>query len=159
MIRERSAGAIVFHKGGFEIEYLVLHYPAGHWDFPKGNIEKGEKEEETIIREIREETGIDSVEPIAGFSRKIEYHYRRPEGLVAKTVTFKLAKAAVKTVKLSYEHQGYAWLDYEKALERVTFENSKTVLREAKSYLEKDRIIQNSPSLDKFLGKQPRPSV
>ncbi len=154
MIREKSAGAIVFHKGGSSIEYLVLHYPAGHWDFPKGNIEKGESEEGTILREIREETGIVNVVPLPGFSRRIEYQYRRTEGLVFKTVLFKLARADVKAVKLSHEHQGYAWLEYEKALGRVTFENSKTVLREAKSYLEKAWLPGSSTSLNTFLGKQ-----
>jgi len=153
MIREKSAGAIVFHKGGSSIEYLVLHYPAGHWDFPKGNIEKGESEEDTILREIREETGIVSVVPLPGFSRRIEYQYRRPEGLVFKTVIFKLARANVKTVKLSHEHQGYAWLEYQKALDRVTFENSKRVLREAQSYLEKAGHDETSTSLNRFLGK------
>ncbi len=153
MIREKSAGAIVFHKGDSGIEYLVLHYPAGHWDFPKGNMEKGESEEDTILREIREETGIVSVVPLPGFSRRIEYHYRRSDGLVFKTVIFMLARANVKTVKLSFEHQGYAWLDYQKALDRVTFENSKTVLREAKSYLEKIGLAEASTSLNRFLGK------
>ena len=57
MIQEFSAGAVVLFKG-VEYEYLSLHYPAGHWDFPKGNIEKNESELQTVKREIKEETGI-----------------------------------------------------------------------------------------------------
>ena len=67
LIREKSAGAIIFRKEENRAYYLLLHYPAGHWDFPKGNIENGEKEIDTAKREIYEETGIQDVEFIFGF--------------------------------------------------------------------------------------------
>ena len=56
MERERSAGAIIFREEKRKIYYLLLHYESGHWDFPKGHVEKEEKEKETVKREIREET-------------------------------------------------------------------------------------------------------
>jgi len=33
MYDEVSAGAVVYYDGGSGVEYLLLHYPAGHWDF------------------------------------------------------------------------------------------------------------------------------
>ena len=57
MKREKSAGAIVFRKEK-EPVYLLLHYEAKHWDFPKGHVEKNETDEQTVRREIQEETGI-----------------------------------------------------------------------------------------------------
>ncbi|MHA1609867.1 MAG: bis(5'-nucleosyl)-tetraphosphatase [Candidatus Njordarchaeales archaeon] len=136
-ILERSAGAIVFRKENGKALYLLLHYPAGHWDFPKGNIEKGENELKTARREIFEETGITDIEFIFGFREKIEYHYRKGGNLVHKEVIFFLAKTRQKEVKLSYEHIGYAWLRYEDALRRVTYESSKQVLRKAHEYLKR----------------------
>ena len=46
MIYERSSGAIMasIKKNSNEEEFLLLHHTAGHWDFPKGNIEVGEDE-------------------------------------------------------------------------------------------------------------------
>jgi len=44
VIYERSAGAVVFHiDGSGKREYLLLHYPSGHWDFPKGMLQGGDK--------------------------------------------------------------------------------------------------------------------
>ena len=77
-----------------EPEYLLLHYSAGHWDFPKGNIEAGENEKQTAIREIWEETSITGIEFLDGFRMKIEYKYRHGKKLVRKEVVLYLATGA-----------------------------------------------------------------
>ena len=66
MLREKSCGAVVFLKKT-EVNYLLLRYGAGHWDFVKGNIEPNESEKETVIRELQEETGIVDARFIEGF--------------------------------------------------------------------------------------------
>jgi bis(5'-nucleosidyl)-tetraphosphatase len=141
MIREeRSAGAVLFSldSAGGKIEYLLLNYAAGHWDFPKGNIENGEDEIQTARREIQEETGIYDVEFFKGFRNKIEYHYRCNQRLIQKEVIFFLARTSRREVTLSHEHNAYTWLAYEKALALLTYKNAKNVLVEAKLFLEKN---------------------
>ena len=128
---ERSAGALVFHQSPQGRRYLLLKYPAGHWDFPKGNIEKGERPEETMVREIREETGLVDVVPVPGFRKVIEYYYKRDGRTVHKEVTFFLAESKVDKVVLSFEHRDYAWLTIEEALKVVTYSNSTMLLRAA----------------------------
>jgi bis(5'-nucleosidyl)-tetraphosphatase len=137
MIEEISAGAVIFFEGNSFRKYLALHYPAGHWDFPKGGVEKGETEEEAAIREIMEETGISIGSFIPGFKKKIEYHYRRADGLSHKQVFFFLAEAKTDSVRISFEHSGYEWLSFEQALRRLSFENARNILREADDYLSK----------------------
>lgn len=134
-LEERSAGAILFIEEGGSRKYLLLHYPAGHWDFPKGNIEKGEKVVDTVRREVREETGIDRVTVVTGFRRRIEYYYRHDGSLVHKEVEFLLARALSPTVRISREHFGYQWLGFEEALKRVTYQNARLILRRAEAYL------------------------
>ena len=134
-MEERSAGALVFYREGEERKYLLLKYPAGHWDFPKGNIEQGEVPVETMMREVREETGLTSVEPVAGFEKVIEYFYRRDGKRVHKQVIFFLAESRKKDVTLSFEHQEYAWLPLGKALKVVTYANSKKLLNAAEETL------------------------
>ncbi|NHI03261.1 hypothetical protein DYY67_1573 [Candidatus Nitrosotalea sp. TS] len=41
MLEERSSGAILYRESPSGKLYLLLNYPSGHWDFVKGNIEKG----------------------------------------------------------------------------------------------------------------------
>ncbi|MEM0370638.1 MAG: bis(5'-nucleosyl)-tetraphosphatase [Pyrobaculum sp.] len=134
MYDEISAGAVVFYRGE-TVEYLLLHYPAGHWDFPKGNVEPGETLEEAALREIREETGLE-VKLIEGFREEVEYVYRRGGKSVRKKVYFFLAEAFSKEVRLSWEHVDYLWLPYEKALAKVTYDSSRRVLAKARRFLQ-----------------------
>ena len=74
MIEERSAGAILYQESPSGKIYLLLNYPSGHWDFVKGNIEKGETLKQTVLREVKEETGISDIKFVSRFEDKIEYH-------------------------------------------------------------------------------------
>jgi bis(5'-nucleosidyl)-tetraphosphatase len=140
--RERSAGAVLFSLDNTvgKIEYLLLNYTAGHWDFPKGNIETGENEIYTARREIQEETGIDDVEFFKDFKNKTQYYYRRDERLIQKEVIYFIARTNTKKVKLSHEHNGYSWGAYEKTLSLLTYKNAKKILIEANIFLEKNSL-------------------
>ena len=135
-MEERSAGAVLFNDTGGIRKFLLLKYPAGHWDFPKGNMEKGESEGQTVLREVNEETGLDDVKVIDGFRRKIEYFYRRENKSVHKEVVFLLAETKKEEVRLSFEHQAYGWYSLQEALKNVTYNNSRRTLLQAEKYLE-----------------------
>ncbi len=137
---EKSAGAIIFRKENEKIYYLLLHYQAGHWDFLKGNIEKGEKLEETVKREVKEETGIEDIKFIPGFKESIKYFYKLKGRNIFKIVTFFLAEIKTKDVKISWEHIGYKWLPYEEALGQLTFKNAKEILKKVNHFLSKKGV-------------------
>ena len=142
MKQERSAGAIVFIKEKEPI-YLLLHYEAKHWDFPKGNIEKGEKDIETVKREIEEETGITDIEIVKDFKEKIQYYFKFKGELINKTVVFYLAKTKTNEVKLSFEHIGSIWLTYKEAMEKLTFKNAKEILKKSDDFLETHKTLND----------------
>ena len=125
-----------------EAEFLLLHYGAGHWDFPKGQVERDESERDTAAREVKEETGISDIHFLEGFRQKIRYFYRREGRIINKEVTFFLIEAGESEVKLSYEHVGYEWLAYEGSVERLTFANARKVLRSAFEFLNTRGIIK-----------------
>jgi len=130
---EKSAGAVVFCKTPADkIEYLLLEYRAGHWAFPKG---------------LREETGIADFDLMAGFKEtekyffKVKYDYqikergwRKGEG-VLKFVTYFLAEAKSKDVRLSFEHEDFAWLEFAEALEKITYKGAREILKKAEQFL------------------------
>ncbi|RLF46620.1 MAG: diadenosine tetraphosphate hydrolase [Thermoplasmata archaeon] len=136
---ERSCGAVIFKDG----KYLLLKYGWGHWGFVKGNIEKGESLEETFFREAEEEAGLkkENLRLIEGFKEKISYFYKKGGKTIYKEVIYLLAESNTFDVKLSHEHTAYEWLSYEDALERITYENDRNVLRKAHEFLRRTRKI------------------
>ncbi len=129
-----SAGIIVFYIKNEIPHFLLLHYPHGHWDLPKGKIEKGESKEIAALRELKEETGL-TARIIEGFEKKFDYVFKQEDELIKKTVYFFLGQVISDEVILSYEHIGFAWLPYDQALERLTFETAQEVVKEAKCFL------------------------
>ena len=152
MEHEKSCGAVIFRVGN-ATKYLLLHYEAGHWDFVKGHAEKGESEEETVRREILEETGLKNNRFLSDFRERIGYFYRRRGRTVSKEVIFYLVESLEEeAVKISGEHVGYEWLPYREALERLTYKNAKETLRKAEKYLQRTRSVAASPTLDSLQG-------
>lgn len=136
MYDEVSAGAVlILNDPDSPKDFLILNYSYGHWDFPKGNIEKGETEIETVFREVSEETGISDLQILEGFRQQISYKYRKKSRLVNKSVIYYLAMTSTRKVVLSDEHTNYGWFSSEKALEKLSFENSRRVLRMANEFL------------------------
>jgi len=140
---ERSAGAIIFRKENGKIFYLLLYYPSlshraekNFWDFPKGHIEKGESEMDTVKREIFEETGIKEFKILDGFKEQIKYFFKWQGKTILKFVTFYLAETKEKEIKISPEHIDWRWADFETALSLLTHQNSKEILKKAQSFLE-----------------------
>ena len=143
MIREKSCGAVVFIKKEDQTKYLLLNYAAGHWDFVKGNVELNETEKETVLRELQEETAITDATFIDGFKETIAYFYRRQGLTVHKEVVFFIIETHTEKVELSFEHVGYIWLDYKRAMEKLNFKNAKDVLQKAHDFLKKQGLVKD----------------
>lgn len=133
---EKSCGVVVFRKENNENFFLVLKYPGGHFDFPKGHVEDEDgSERATALRELEEETGIKNVRFINNYREEISYKYNKKNIPSNKHVIFFLAETDEKNVKISHEHTDYYWLPYDEALKKLTFENAKGLLKRAKDLL------------------------
>lgn len=141
MLHEKSCGAIVFRKNQ-EVKYLLLQYDGGRWGFVKGQVERNESEKDTAARELREETGISDAQFIKDFREKISYFYRRGGKPIRKEVTYFLIQTQQDAVKLSFEHVGYKWVNYQEAITKLTFKNARNLLKKAREFLEKRRSIE-----------------
>ncbi|MEM2954719.1 MAG: NUDIX domain-containing protein [Candidatus Nanoarchaeia archaeon] len=143
--REKSCGAIVFRqedKESKKLKYLILYRKASEhyrelWDFPRGNIEASETEQEAAAREIKEEAGITKLNFIPQFKESIKFFYRRERKLIHKEIVFLLVETSQKKVKLSFEHNSYKWASFDEALKLLTHKNSKEILTKANEFLKK----------------------
>ena len=135
MRKEISAGIILFNEQE-ERKFLLLNYPSGHWDFVKGKMEEGETYQTTALRETKEETGISDVEFLDGFKEEIEYEFRVEGEEIHKKVIFFLGKTAATDVTISHEHLDFIWLNFDKALEKTTYDNAKNLLKKSKIFLD-----------------------
>lgn len=68
----RSCGVIPCRHTVNGPELLLILQSNGCWSFPKGHLEQGESEEQTALRELREETGLVAA-LVPGFREMIEY--------------------------------------------------------------------------------------
>jgi len=135
-----SAGIIVSHKNNDSINYLLLQYAHGHWDFVKGKIEPEENKHEAALRELHEETGITSITLDPDFSHSFSYVYTEADGIITKkTVYFFLGCTPETNITLSHEHLNYVWLSFENALEKLTFKNAQVTLVTAHQFMIKSR--------------------
>jgi bis(5'-nucleosidyl)-tetraphosphatase len=135
---EKSAGIILttnvldVHRS----KILFLLHSAGHWDFPKGNIEAGETEMQAAARELREETGISCFRFLPRFKYTITYCYKRNKRTISKKVTYFLGTTEVTDILLSCEHIGYCWNDLNKPFDLISYGNTKKSLESVKNFLE-----------------------
>lgn len=115
--------AIVFRGDG---KFLALRrgetapsHPLA-WDLPGGELEYGEDPINGIVREIREETGLEvsEVEPFDVLSQE------NPAGFWV-TIAYR-CKSTTDKVVLSYEHNEYKWVSKEEFLGMVSTSLDKT---------------------------------
>jgi len=141
MKRETSAGGVVFRKRGKIVYIMLIKDGRGRWALPKVHVERGETLQETAVREVGEETGVEKVE-VLGRIGEIRYFYTRkmpnapsvrhtPSETIFKTNTFFLMKTSQLKTKLSWEVQEVKWFTATEAIKMVEYKNSVDILNKA----------------------------
>ena len=130
---ETSCGVVLVNFG----TVLLLQYPQGHWDLPKGHVEEEDVDRQsTMQRELAEETGISDVTLLDGFEERTEYTYRHKGKRREKEVFWYVAETETMEVSLSHEHRGYLWLDWDQALDTITHNETRTIVERARRFVE-----------------------
>ncbi len=79
------------------------------WELPSGKREPLEKSTQTLVRELKEEAGLD-IEPIMPIS-VFDYSVEKPDEVRDSTqINFLVKSNSAPTVSLSSEHQNFAWI-------------------------------------------------
>jgi 8-oxo-dGTP pyrophosphatase MutT (NUDIX family) len=129
------AGGVVYRVKDATLELLLVssRYDKSIWVLPKGHIEPGESTDETAVREVFEEAGVKariveflftSQQVVRGASQQIEYYL--------------LERLAEEE---NSEGRKIAWLVGDAAVQRLTFDEHRTVVTKACARLEQSRGI------------------
>ncbi len=135
---ESSCGAVIFREENTEKKFLLIrNRRSAHWGFPKGHIEPGETKEETAVREVFEETGL-NIEIIPGFVKCSEYSI---QGKIEKSVSIFLARTVQADYKLQEEEiEECGWYNFADSLKVLNYENDKYILTEAMNFINQNNL-------------------
>lgn len=134
-----SAGGVVYRviKDRVEVVLCGRENPE-RWSLAKGTPDPGETLEETALREVREETGLEVKiqEPV----KSIDYWFADRDSDVRfhKTVHFYLMEATGgDTEQHDPEFDVVRWFPYDQALKSLTYANEAEVLKQALELISK----------------------
>ena len=138
---EKSCGAIIFHKFNDETKVLLINHVHGnHWAFPKGHVENDETEEETAIREILEETGLNvSLDVNFRYSTR----YAPKKGVIKDVIYFAASTNEIESTIQVEELNSAKWCSFDEARELITFKNNLMVFNAAVSYIERNSFCES----------------
>lgn len=139
MLREISAGLVIYRKTKQGIKYLLMYHGGGYWNFPKGKLEQSERGLDAAWREVKEETGLGKGDLYLKSQFKVtdRYIYFREKKRIFKIVIFYLAQSRRSDIMVSHEHDGYGWFTYKEAIKILKHENLVNIIKKANAQLVK----------------------
>lgn len=133
MIEATSCGGVVIYRGKILTLYKSYRNKYEGWVLPKGTVEAGERYEDTAIREVREEAGVQA--SIVKYIGKSQYSFTVPEDTVEKEVHWFLMTADSYYSKPQREEyfvdSGY--YKFHEAYHLLKFSNERQILGKAYS--------------------------
>lgn len=130
-----AAGGAVCRRVDGRVQVLLI-YRRGVWDLPKGKLDTGEPPESGALREVTEETGCRDLR-ITGPLGTTLHHYEEDGEQVAKRTWWYAMESGQPDLRpqLEEEIEALEWTDLSGALEKVAFDNLRTVLERLQSAL------------------------
>ena len=137
MLREFSAGGVVVRRLRGRWMLAAIRpggKPEGVWALPKGLVGKGEKPEETALREVAEETGVEAAS--LGKLGDVRYVYTRGGERVFKVVSFYLLRYRRGRLgdlppALAFEVAEARWLPLEEAPRLLAYKGEQDMADQA----------------------------
>ena len=126
-----QAGAIAFRGSGRDLSILLVtsKKQQGFWIFPKGHVEPGETAAQAGVRETLEEAGVTG-ELLGPAGPPLEYEW----GGRRYSVQYFLIRANAESP--ASDGRTVVWLPFEDALQRLSFDDTKRLLREARTLID-----------------------
>lgn len=138
-----SAGGVVYRVRDEQVEIIICgreNYSRTSviWQLPKGTPDSGETREETALREVNEESGLEI--EIDDYIGNIEYWFALPNSGVRchKTVYYYLMEPTGGDISLhDHEFEYVKWSTVNEAVKALTYENEVGIVKDALSMVSK----------------------
>ena len=138
----RAVFVVIYKKQNNQIKYLILkrklHWKG--WEFTKGGVEKEETEMLTVMREVKEESGLTPVR-IINHRKKGKYNYKKSiptRPYIGQSYSLYSAQVSNKNKKIKidkHEHGMYMWADFQEAIKTLSWKDQKECLSIVNKFL------------------------
>ncbi len=139
MNKEKSCGAVIFTRDNEGLKFVLIKNLEGSYGFPKGRVEENETEEQTALREIKEEVGLE-VKLIEGFKTFDVYLTGRGKKIVKTVIYFLATYSDQQLTAQKDEVDSIVVLPFKQCLKTLKFKGAKRVLSEAYDYILENRL-------------------
>jgi len=143
MAKFKQAGAIIVRAGktGPRILLVTARRNPNNWIFPKGHVESGETLKAAAVREALEEAGIEG--KVVGAAGRMSFEFGDN--------TYRVTYFVVRTTDAGEEREGrrLRWLKYKQAMRRLTYEETRDLLRDAWPRIKVAAVTRSSGSRKK----------
>jgi 8-oxo-dGTP diphosphatase len=137
-VREVSSGGVIYRRHAGTIEVALIRV-RNRWGLPKGHVEEGESIDQTAVREVREETGLEG--RVSKKLGDIRYSYR-DKGTsgepvrIYKRVSFYLLRYLKGDVR-DHDHEvdEARWFPLEEAIKNLKFATERKMMHRALAVL------------------------
>src|SRR5690606_21157843 len=118
---------------------LLIRDPYLNWGLPKGHLEEDEDAATAALREVREETGLESLS-LGPEVDTIDWYFRLQGTLVHKFCAFYLMTSpeGEPVPEVDEGITECVWLPVEEALTRITYDNARAVVEQVAALLAAD---------------------
>jgi 8-oxo-dGTP diphosphatase len=132
----RAVGGVALRGApGGGLQVLLIRKRGGLWTLPKGRVKRGESDEAALVREFKEETGLDC--SVGEMVSQSSYRVLKEGRLKRKTVVYYMLRAEEGVPRPGAEEgiEHAAWVDLPRALKRIGRPRVRAVLRSALTLL------------------------